>query len=192
MGDVAASGGYWIAASTDKVYANPATLTGSIGVYMPYTNWQELLNKIGVQQEKIKSGPHKDIMSPDRPMTAEERTIIQTMVDDIYNQFVEIVAEGRKMDNAKVRELADGRIYTGKQAKDLGLVDELGNMYDAIDEAAQLAGIQGKPEIKEFGTNPWAALLSGAGSKMNMEKLLDNTVNNEVPLIAPLAMPEKW
>lgn len=192
MGDVAASGGYWIAALTDKIYANPATLTGSIGVYIPYTNWQELFKKIGVQQEKIKSGPHKDIMSPDRPMTPEERTIIQTMVDDMYNQFVEIVAQGRKLEMDKVRKLADGRIYTGKQAKELGLVDELGNMYDAIDAAAQLAGIQGKPEIKEFGGNPWAALLNGAGSKMDLEKLLVNPVNNELPLIAPMAMPEKW
>lgn len=192
MGDVAASGGYWIAALTDKIYANPATLTGSIGVYIPYTNWQELFKKIGVQQEKIKSGPHKDIMSPDRPMTPEERTIIQTMVDDMYNQFVEIVAQGRKLEPDKVRKLADGRIYTGKQAKELGLVDELGNMYDAIDAAAQLAGIQGKPEIKEFGGNPWTALLNSAGSKIDLEKLLVNPVNNELPLIAPIAMPEKW
>lgn len=192
MGDVAASGGYWIAALTDKVYANPATLTGSIGVYMPYTNWQELFKKIGVQQEKIKSGPHKDIMSPDRPMTDEERAIIQNMVDDMYNQFVAVVAEGRKMDTSRVKVLADGRIYTGTQAKELGLVDELGNMYDAIDEAARLAGIQGKPEIKEFGNNPWAALLTGASGKISMEKLLTNPVNQELPLLAPLAMPEKW
>ncbi len=86
MGDMAASGGYWLAACTDKIYANPATLTGSIGVYMPYANWEELYKKIGIYQEKIKSGPHKDILSPERMITNEERAIIQTMVDDMYNQ----------------------------------------------------------------------------------------------------------
>ncbi|QJW47939.1 signal peptide peptidase SppA [bacterium BFN5] len=87
MGDVAASGGYWLAACSDKIYANPSTLTGSIGVYMPYSNWEELYKKIGVRQEKIKSGPHKDILSPDRTMTEEERVIIQTMVDDMYSHW---------------------------------------------------------------------------------------------------------
>jgi protease-4 len=151
MGDVAASGGYWLAACTDKIYANPTTMTGSIGVYMPYANWEELYKKVGIYQEKIKSGPHKDILSPERQMTDEERGIIQIMVDDIYNQFVDVVAEGRKMDKEQVRKLADGRIYTGNQAKQLGLVDELGNMYDAIDGASQLAGIVGKPTLKEYG-----------------------------------------
>ncbi|MEG6586213.1 signal peptide peptidase SppA [Dendrosporobacter sp. 1207_IL3150] len=193
MGDVAASGGYWLAACSDKIYANPSTLTGSIGVYMPYTNWEELYKKIGVRQEKIKSGPHKDIMSPERSMTDEERAIIQTMVDDMYNQFVEIVAEGRKMDKAKVRQLADGRIYTGNQAKSLGLVDELGNMYDAIDGTIELAGIKGKPEIKEYGkNNPWAMLL-GANDKLEiLNKLFLKPIENELPITAPLAIPEKW
>lgn len=160
MGDTAASGGYWLAATTDKIYANPATLTGSIGVYIPYTNLQSLYQKIGISQERFKSGPHKDILSPDRPVTPEERAIVQGMVDDIYNQFVQVVAQGRKMDPARVRELADGRIYTGRQAKDLGLVDELGGLDDAIQGAAQLAGLPGKPEVKEFARpNPWQALL---------------------------------
>lgn len=160
MGDTAASGGYWLAAMTDKIYANPATLTGSIGVYIPYTNLQELYRKIGISQEKFKSGPHKDILSPDRPMTPEERAIVQGMVDDIYDQFIDVVAQGRKMDPARVRELADGRVYTGRQAKDLGLVDELGGLDDAIQGAAQLAGLPGKPEIKEYARpNPWQAML---------------------------------
>lgn len=164
MGDIATSGGYWLAAMTDKIYANPATLTGSIGVYIPYTNLQELYQKIGISQEKFKSGPHKDILSPDRPMTPEERVIVQGMVDDIYNQFVDVVAQGRKMNPARVRELADGRVYTGRQAKDLGLVDELGNMYDAIQGAAQLAGLPGTAEVKEYSRpNPWQALLGLRG-----------------------------
>ncbi len=193
MADVAASGGYWLAACTDKIYANPATLTGSIGVYMPYANWEELYKKIGIRQEKIKSGIHKDIMSPDRPMTEEERAIIQIMVDDLYNQFVTVVSEGRKLDPIRVRELADGRIYTGNQAKELGLVDELGNMYDAIDGAAQLAGITGKPEIKEYGKiTPWGMLFGGNGQLSLLEKMLLNQAKDEMPLVAPLAIPEKW
>lgn len=193
MGDVAASGGYWLAACSDKIYANPATLTGSIGVYMPYSNWEELYKKIGIRQEKIKSGEHKDIMSPERPMTAEERIIIQTMVDDMYNQFVAIVAEGRKMDPARVRQLADGRIYTGSQAKELGLVDELGNMYDAIDGTAQMAGIKGKPEIKEYGKVSPLGILLGASEQMgSLDKLLFKQIKNDMPIMAPLAMPEKW
>jgi len=110
MGDVAASGGYWLAAVTDKIYANPASLTGSIGVYIPYTNWEELLKKIGVHSEKIKSGAHKDILSPDRSLTTQERVMIQAMVDDLYEQFITVVAEGRHMDKEVVRKLADGRI----------------------------------------------------------------------------------
>lgn len=192
MGDVAASGGYWLAAVTDKIYANPATLTGSIGVYIPYSNWQELYNKIGIKPEKIKSGPHKDILSPDRPMTTEERTIIQAMVDELYGQFVTVVAEGRKLEPARVRQLADGRIYTGSQAKELGLVDELGTLYDAIDGAAALAGIPGKPILVEYGkSTPWS-LLFGSGSSINLEQLFFRQVRQELPITAPLAIPAGW
>jgi protease-4 len=195
MGDVAASGGYWLAACTDKIYANPTTMTGSIGVYMPYANWEELYKKIGIYQEKIKSGPHKDILSPERQMTDEERGIIQIMVDDIYNQFVDVVSEGRKMDKEQVRKLADGRIYTGNQAKQLGLVDELGNMYDAIDGASQLAGIVGKPTIKEYGKqSPWN-ILFGPSEKVStlLEQFLFHKTQNELNLGVPLEVsPEKW
>lgn len=192
MGDMAASGGYWIAAMSDKIYANPATMTGSIGVYIPYSNWEELYKKIGIHQEKIKSGPHKDILSPERPMTDEERGIIQNMVDDMYNQFVAVVAEGRKLDPARVRQLADGRVYTGSQAKELGLVDELGDMYDAIDGTAKMAGIQGKPELVEYGkSTPWSMLL-GASEQISIDKLFLRQAQNDMPLVAPLAMPERW
>ena len=172
MGDMAASGGYWLAACTDKIYANPATITGSLGVYMPYSNWEELYRKIGVRQEKIKSGPHKDILSPDRPLTAEERAIIQVMVDDMYNQFVEVIAEGRGLAPDRVRQLADGRIYTGRQAKELGLVDELGNMYDAIDGTAAMVGIAGKPEIVEYGKMNALEMLLGAQNTISSSQLL--------------------
>lgn len=172
MADMAASGGYWLAACTDKIYANPSTITGSLGVYMPYSNWEELYKKIGVRQEKIKSGPHKDILSPDRQLTNEERAIIQDMVDDMYNQFVEVIAEGRHLDPAKVRQLADGRIYTGRQAKELGLVDELGNMYDAIDGAAAMVGIQGKPEIVEYGKMSALEVLLGAQNNLNTDQIM--------------------
>ncbi|KYZ78240.1 Clp protease ClpP [Anaerosporomusa subterranea] len=190
MGDVAASGGYWLAAVTDKIYANPATLTGSIGVYIPYTNWEELFKKIGVHSEKIKSGPYKDILSPDRSLTAEERAIIQTMVDDLYEQFITVVAEGRHLDKETVRKLADGRIYTGNQAKAAGLVDELGNLYDALDAARQLAGIHGKASIKEFGRgNPWSTLFS---SQLNWQQnLLRQVEGTFTPLaISPLRQVE--
>lgn len=192
MGDVAASGGYWLAALADKVYANPSTMTGSIGVYMPYSNWEELYKKIGIRQEKIKSGVHKDILSPERQITPEERVILQTMVDDMYDQFVTVVAEGRKMEPSQVRKIADGRIYTGKQAKELGLVDELGNLYDAIDGAATVAGITGKPQIKEYGKlSAWDVLFGGEG-KVSFEQILFRQISSNLPLTAPLAMPERW
>jgi protease-4 len=195
MGDVAASGGYWLAACTDKIYADPTTITGSIGVYIPYANWEELYKKIGIYQEKIKSGAHKDILSPERQMTSEEREIVQIMVDDIYNQFVDVVTEGRKMDREQVRKLADGRIYTGNQAKQVGLVDELGNMYDAIDGASQLAGIVGKPTIKEYGKqSPWNLLFSPSEKASTLlEQFLFQKTQSEMDLGIPLELsPEKW
>lgn len=162
MGDMGASAAYWIAACcSDKIYANATTLTGSIGVYMPYMNTEELYKKIGITSEKIKSGPYKDILSNDRPMTAEEKIILQNIVNEIYESFIATVAVGRQMDAAKVRQLADGRIYTGQQAKNVGLVDEIGNYYDALAEAGKLAGIQGMPPVKEKAKQqPWELFLS--------------------------------
>ena len=167
MGDIAASGGYWIAALCDRIYANPGTITGSIGIYIPYANYEELFKKIGVHGEKIKSGPHKDMLSPERPMTAAERAILQEMVDDLYDQFVDVVAEGRKMEPERVRRLADGRIYTGRQAKKLGLVDEMGTPEDAVNAAARLAGIAGKPAVHEVGRGGlWEMLLGADGQSL--------------------------
>jgi len=192
MGDIAASGGYWIAAVSDKIYANPATLTGSIGVYIPYSNWEELYKKIGIQQEKIKSGPHKDILSPERALTAEERAMVQVMVDDLYQQFVEVVAEGRHLNEDQVRQLADGRVYTGHQAKNLGLIDEYGNLYDAIDGAAAMVGLAPNPKIVEYGRSNPLSMLLGGNSKANIGKLLFEqiTADNAGTFPMPLAMPE--
>lgn len=149
MGDMGASAAYWIAAcQSDKIYADASTLTGSIGVYMPYMNTEELFKKIGVSSGKIKSGVHKDILSPDRKMTPEEQAILQKMVDEMFDQFINTVAVGRKMSPEQVRKLADGRVYTGKQAKELGLVDEIGNYYDALAATGNMAGLGDTPLIK--------------------------------------------
>lgn len=163
MGDTAASGAYWLAAYGDKIYANPSTITGSIGVYMSYYDVQGLSEKLGVREEKIKSGPHKDIFSPFRPMTEEERRLTQNMVDDMYEQFVAVVAEQRHMDGEKVRSLADGQVFTGVQAKEAGLVDELGNYYDALGYAGTL--IHADPDkvatVTYDDAFSWDQLLSG-------------------------------
>ena len=163
MGDTAASGAYWLAAYGDKIYANPSTITGSIGVYMSYYDVQGLSEKLGVREEKIKSGPHKDIFSPFRPMTEEERRLTQNMVDDMYEQFVAVVAEQRHMDGETVRSLAAGRVFTGEQAKEAGLVDELGNYYDALGYAGTL--IHADPDkvatVTYDDAFSWDQLLSG-------------------------------
>lgn len=156
MGDVAASGAYWIAAGADRIVADPATVTGSIGVLIETIQVTGLYGKIGVNKEVVKSGPFKDMGSESRPMTAEERTILQKMVDDIYDQFVDRVAQGRNMRREQVLVLADGRVFTGRQAKSAGLVDELGDFRDAVREAGRLAGIKGEPEVTDLGpTNFW-------------------------------------
>jgi protease-4 len=147
MGSVAASGGYYIAAPAAKILANPGTITGSIGVIMEFTNIRELLDKIGLSNQVIKSGQHKDIGSPIRPMTEADRKILQTMIDDVHRQFITAVAEGRHLDPDTVRHLADGRIYSGRQALEAGLVDQLGNLQDAIDVAGKMAGITEKPRV---------------------------------------------
>jgi protease-4 len=147
MGSVAASGGYYIACASDLIIANPGTITGSIGVLMEFTNIEELFKKIGIKGIVLKSGEHKDIWSPFREMTPDERRIIQTVIDNVHQQFIQAVAEGRKLDRAKVVEIADGRILTGEQAKQLGLVDQMGNLQDAIEVTAKMAGIEGKPTI---------------------------------------------
>lgn len=147
MGAVAASGGYYISSAATKIYANPGTITGSIGVIMEIPNLKGLLDKVGIKTEVIKSGKHKDLASVFRGIGEEERKILQRVLDDVHQQFIEAVAEGRGLPYEKVREIADGRIFTGRQAKELGLVDNLGNLQDAIMEAARLGGIKGEPRV---------------------------------------------
>jgi protease IV len=147
MGSVAASGGYYISAPATRIIANPGTLTGSIGVIMEIPNMEGLMSKIGVKSEVIKSGKHKDIASVFRGIGKEEREILQDVLDNVHNQFITAVSEGRKMLRDDVQRIADGRIYTGEQALKIGLIDELGNLEDAVKAAAKLSGIKGEPSV---------------------------------------------
>ncbi|MBF0606690.1 MAG: signal peptide peptidase SppA [Candidatus Magnetobacterium sp. LHC-1] len=147
MGSLAASGGYYISSPASKIIANQATITGSIGVIMEMANLSGLMDKIGVRSEVIKSGRYKDLASLYRGVGKEEREILQGVLDDIHGQFIEAVAEGRKMPFDRVRGIADGRIFTGKQALELGLIDKIGTLQDAIREAADMVGIKGEPQV---------------------------------------------
>jgi len=147
LGGVAASGGYYIASACSTIVANPGTITGSIGVIMETVNVQGLLEKLGVKGVVIKAGTYKDLGSPLRDMSPEERRILGTMLDDVHRQFIAAVATGRHMDEAKIQPLADGRVYSGEQALRLGLVDQLGNFQDAITLAAEKGGIAGEPQV---------------------------------------------
>ncbi|MBI5119353.1 signal peptide peptidase SppA [Candidatus Poribacteria bacterium] len=147
MGSVAASGGYYVSCAADEIYANPGTITGSIGVIAEFPNVEGLMNKIGIKFDTIKSGKFKDTGSAFRPMTPEEQQLLQEMLMDVYEQFVEAVADSRKMPIDEVRKYADGRVFSGRQALEYGFVDALGTQNDAIKRAAQLAGIKGEPRV---------------------------------------------
>lgn len=165
MADTAASGAYWIAATTDHVTANPGTVTGSIGVIMELANYQELYRKLGIEHETLTSGEHKDMGSTTRELTAEEREILRSMIQDLYDQFVEAVADGRGLTRDEVLALADGRVFTGNQALEAGLVDSLGGLDDAVEKAASMAGISGRYQVREVGRpSPWELFLSEARS----------------------------
>jgi protease-4 len=147
LGSIAASGGYYIAAAAGGIISNPGTITGSIGVILGYTNFEALFEKIGLSPVVIKSGEYKDIASPVRKMTDTERKLLQEFSDNVHTQFIDHVAEGRKMPASQIREIADGRIFSGEKAKDLGLVDRLGNLEDAIEWAGRLGGIKGEISV---------------------------------------------
>ena len=147
MGALAASGGYYIACGADKIFANPGTITGSIGVLMQFVNVKDLIEKIGVKGFVIKSGSFKDTGSPVREMSPEERKLLQSVIDNVHSQFVNAVVEGRKLPREDVLAIADGRILSGEQAKGLGLVDVLGNQEDAVAEAGKMAKIEGEPRV---------------------------------------------
>jgi protease-4 len=150
MGELAASGGYYVSAPADVIFANPGTLTGSIGVISQFINIGDLLEEHGVEVTTIKSGEFKDIGSLFRAMSDEEKESWQAIIDETYEEFVQIVADGREMPIEEVRQLADGSIYTGRQALELGMIDQLGNLPAAIQHAAELGGIEGEPRIVEY------------------------------------------
>ncbi len=173
MGTVAASGGYYIAVATDRILANPGTLTGSIGVIMQMANFQDLLEKIGVKSVVIKTGKFKDLGSPFRPMVEEERQLLESVMNDTLSQFVEAVAEGRSLEVAEVELLADGRVFTGRQAKSVLLIDEIGDLQDAIKLAGELSGIEGSPRVLET-TKPFS-----------ITEFLESTFLGDVRALAP-------
>lgn len=147
LGSVAASGGYYVAVAADRIYASPGTLTGSIGVVMQLANLEGLLKKVGVEYVVVKAGAYKDVGNMARAMTPEERRILQSLLDDVYDQFIGAVAEGRGLDPQAVRAFAEGRIYSGRQAQSLKMVDDLGGLEDAIEAAAKMAGLPAKPKV---------------------------------------------
>jgi protease-4 len=156
MASVAASGGYYAALGATKIFANPGTMTGSIGVIIKFANLEKILDTIGYKAEVIKSGINKDMGSFSRAMTVDERELLQVMIDNVHDQFIQEIVDNRKLSADKVRLLADGRIFTGSQAKELGLIDQLGNFTDAVDHAMLLAGLEGQqpnliyPEANNF------------------------------------------
>jgi len=149
LGSLAASGGYYVACAAERIFANPGTITGSIGVIVQLANVEELLQKVGISSTAITSGPFKDSGNPTRPLRPEDRQVFQTLVDDIYQQFVETVAQDRHLLLPQVLQIADGRIYTGRQAKELNLVDELGALQEAVAYVTSALGIIGKAKVVE-------------------------------------------
>jgi protease-4 len=147
LGSVAASGGYYVATAADRILANPGTLTGSIGVVMQMANVEGLLKKVGVDYVVVKAGRYKDVGNFARTMTPDERAILQKLLDDVHGQFIEAVVDGRKLDRDTVVAIADGRIYSGQQAFELKLVDELGGLEEAVEAAAKLAGLPPGPKV---------------------------------------------
>lgn len=175
MGSMAASGGYYISAPADKIYASPETMTGSLGVIMQGYNYEKLAKKYGVEFQTIKSGPHKDIMSPTREMTGEEREILQDMIDNSYDQFVKIIADGRGMPDEEVREIADGRIYDGRQAKENHLIDDFGHLDDVIAAMKTDIGKKDAQVIRYTDEVGFGSLFS-----MGAQKMLGNDVETAV------------
>ena len=178
FGNISASGGVYVGVAAEKIVANPGTITGSIGVILRGNNLSKLLEKVGIRFETVKSGLFKDILSPDRALSNEERELLQSLIDSSYDQFVAAVAEGRQLNTEKVCEFADGRVFTGAQAKELGLVDELGDEDYARRLAARLADLDeektqtitlGRPKKKFIGLLPGGTLLSKIIDLINFE-----------------------
>lgn len=147
MGSVAASGGYYLAVAGERIFANPGTITGSIGVIMSFPNYQDLMGKVGIQTEVVKSGRFKDIGSSTREFLSADRALLQGVIDDVHMQFVDAISDGRNMPLDRLKPFVDGRIFTGRQAKDAGLIDELGTLGDAIKYAAKVSGLEDDPDL---------------------------------------------
>ena len=147
IGEIGASGGYYVALPADSIFALPGSITGSIGVIMQFPNAEELFRKVGVELEVVKSGALKDMGSPVRELSEDERQVLQGLVDDVWNQFVDAVVDGRDMNRAHVVELADGRVFSGEEAWEQGLVDGLGTLQDAVDSAGRMSGLGERPRI---------------------------------------------
>jgi protease IV len=188
MGNVAASGGYYVALAANKIVANPATLTGSIGVIMELSNIKELLNKIGISREAVKSGPFKDIGSPVREMKPEERQLLEAVIKNVHQQFIEVVIRGRRLSREQVEKIADGRIFTGEQARDLGLVDELGSFEDAVELTKKMVNLSGEvklifPEKKRLSV--WELIFSAWMGEIKQSLELPNT-SAQLLLLPPI------
>ncbi|TCD59535.1 signal peptide peptidase SppA [Synechococcus sp. BS56D] len=180
FGNISASGGVYVGVAAETIVSNPGTITGSIGVILRGNNLSKLLERIGIRFETVKSGAFKDILSPDRALSSEERQLLQELIDSSYDQFVEAVAQGRNLEPSVVRSFADGRVFSGAQAKALGLVDALGDEEAARRIAAELADLDedcrpvtlGKPRKQLTGLLPGSELLSRLGSALESELLL--------------------
>ncbi|NTW05008.1 MAG: signal peptide peptidase SppA [Peptococcaceae bacterium] len=192
MGDMAASGGYWVAAFSDRIVANPGTMTGSIGVIIQTINYQGLYDKLGLEGNTFKSGAYKDMGSPERPISTEETLIFQSMVDDTFQQFVDVVAKNRKMDPQAIRQL-NGRVLTGRQALKAGLVDSLGNYYDAVSLAGELSGLGSNPRVVDFATKGPLSQIFGSLEGSALDKAVSSGLNQSglprVLLLCPVATP---
>lgn len=191
MGQIAASGGYYVSAPADKIYANRNTITGSIGVLMGGLNIKELMDNIGVKDNTITSGKNKTIMSSTHELTTEQARIIQAMIDESYEQFLDVVSTGRNIDRKDLIGIADGRVYTARQAQKNGLIDEIGSLDDAIDEVANMAGLA-DPSVLQFNYNDfgvWDSFFAKAAnvfaskesvSLKNVEKITD--IKSSLPM----------
>ena len=175
FGNISASGGVYIGVASDKIVANPGTITGSIGVIIRGNNLSELLDKIGIRFETVKSGTFKDILSPDKPLSDEGRKLLQSLIDESYKQFTEAVSVGRNIPVEEVRKFADGRIFTGTQAKELGLVDKIGDEFIARELAAEMVDIDPKLQPVTFGKKKKKILGLIPGSNI-IEKILHNII----------------
>ena len=191
MGDIAASGGYYISAPADSIVANPSTLTGSLGVIISLLNYEEAQEKLGLREEVVKSGEFKDIGSPANELTPEEREIFQELVNEDYDEFVRVIVEGRGLPEDRVRELADGRIYSGRQAEGLGLVDELGDLETATGVAREIAEVDGATVVRYTQEPGLAELLQArlAPQKPEALKVLEEAGLSPSPELQYLYRP---